>query len=190
MRPLTTVLTLAFLLAFVPNGHVRDARAEVVDRHAYELASSSTTGVAPVSGRKYNYVVATECRFDERQATACSATLADSIATARPGLGKVVVFLYLEGMDPKGIAVAEVRTRDGEVPEGGPLLGSVAGCAYVRVVGAEPQSYFYSATPLADDNDRGLHIRGGGGRPNLLHGVYGGRCVMRLPNHSSVFTGW
>lgn len=114
---------LGFVLAFFALGllwpqlaHGQDSEVKILARHNYELHSSSTTGVAPQSGRKYNYVVSSDCRLNERQAKGYSAALADSLYEVS-GLDKAVVFLYLDGMDPASVAYAKAKVANGSVVE-------------------------------------------------------------------------
>lgn len=84
----------------------------VLNRYDYRLQSSKEYGLAATNKRKFNYVLTSECRLTEKQASAYSEALADSLADARPQLDELTVFLYLEGMDPAGMAFADATYKD------------------------------------------------------------------------------
>jgi len=110
------LLFAAFISALIATpAAAQENTDEILDRHVYQLHSSKSTGVAPVSGRAYNYIVRSDCRLSEQQAMAFSTALADSIATAESSLGKVIVWLYLEGMDPKSGAYSRSEVVDGNI---------------------------------------------------------------------------
>lgn len=112
------LLFAAFISALIATPAVAQEDGQnILDRHAYRLHSSSTTGVAPVSGEKYNYVVEADCLLDETQAKAYSTALTDSLASAQPDLGKIAVFLYMDGMDPASVAYAKAVRVGGEMEE-------------------------------------------------------------------------
>jgi len=117
-HPGLKLLFAAFISALIATPAVAQEDDEnILDRHAYRLHSSSTTGVAPVSGEKYSYVVEADCLLDETQAKAYSTALTDSLASAQPDLGKVAVFLYMDGMDPASVAYAKAVRVGGEMEE-------------------------------------------------------------------------
>ena len=112
------LLLVAFIWPLIATPAVaQEDDGNILDRHAYRLHSSSTTGVAPVSGEKYNYVVEADCLLNETQAKAYSTALTDSLASAQPDLGKIAVFLYMDGMDPASVAYAKAVRVGGEMEE-------------------------------------------------------------------------
>ena len=115
--PPTALLLILFAVGLGHQAQAQDGDRSVLNQHDYRLHSSSEYGLAASNNRKFNYVVETSCRFTERQAKGYARALADSLSGARPALDEITVFLYLEGMDPAGMAVADATQQAGTLKE-------------------------------------------------------------------------
>jgi len=112
-----TVLFLALFSTVAFPAVAQKADLTVFDQFNYSLYSSKGYGLNPDQNTKYNYVVDADCKLTEPQAKVFSRKLADSLASARPNLEEITVFLYLKGMNPKSVAYSDAEYTRGSLTD-------------------------------------------------------------------------
>jgi len=116
MRTVSVLIVTTLFVVCAPDLYAQEAKRKLLDEYSYKVVSSSTTGVAPTSGRKYNIKLGERCRMKKALAKPYVTALADSIYGASDH-EKVAVFLYMQKMDTADGAYARAFVENGTVTE-------------------------------------------------------------------------